>query len=176
MDDSDHFLKLNIASTSTDRIKNRIYSAKESDWSIYHELELLLLDIDDLATDTKIIQLINDIGISKRIGVYRTAPNTCFSWHFDRGRTSSINMLIEGFDSMCVFGDQELSTIKNIVQAKYIDISKLQHEPDSYYLMNVTKYHTVYNFGNQYRYMLSLGIPDKSFREVREYLKRNDML
>jgi hypothetical protein len=41
--------------------------------------------------------------------------------------------------------------------------------------MNVKKFHTVYNFDNQ-RYILSLGIPDKSFTEVKEYLKENNML
>lgn len=174
MIDLEYFLKLNLKSSSTDRIKKKIHNAKESDWSIHHELELLLLDIEDLKEDIKITQLIKDIG--HRIVVYRSPPNYCYSWHIDAKRMSSINMLIEGFDSMCVFGDQELITIKNTVQAKYTDISKLQHEPDTYYLMNVKKHHTVYNFGNQHRYILSLGIPDKSFGEVREYLKRNDML
>jgi hypothetical protein len=169
MNDLDHFLKLNIASTSVDNIKNRIRNADESEWIIYLEQNILLLDIEDLVTDTKIVQLIKDIGSSKRIGVYRTTPNTCYSWHFDSGRMSSINMLIEGFDSMCVFGVPAPSK-------QYINLSRLQHQPNTYYLMNVKKFHTVYNFGNQRRYVLSLGIPDKSFNEVRAYLKENDMI
>jgi hypothetical protein len=169
MNNLDHFLKLNIQSTSIDRIKNRIYSADESNWIIHLEQNILLLDIEDIEADTKIVQLIKDIGSLKRIGVYRMLPNSCYGWHADAQRTSSINMLIEGFDSMCIFG--ELAPAR-----QYINLSKLQHQPNTYYLMNVKKFHTVYNFGNQSRYILSLGIPDKSFNEVSEYLKENDMI
>lgn len=168
MNDHDYFIKLNISSTSVDRIKNRIYNAEESDWIIHLEQNILLLNIEDLLTDTKIVQLINDIGSLKRIGVYRMSPNTCYGWHADAQRMSSINMLIEGFDSMCIFGGIA-------PQRQYINLKKLQHELGAYYLMNVKKYHTVYNFNNQ-RYVLSLGIPDKSFSEVKEYLKENNML
>jgi len=169
MNVSDHFLKLNISSTSVDSIKNKIRNADESEWITYLEQNILLLNIEDIKTDIKIVQLIKDIGTSKRIGVYRTAPHSCYGWHFDSGRLSSINMLIEGFDSMCVFGEPAPSK-------QYINLSRLQHEPNTYYLMNVKKYHTVYNFSNQRRYILSLGIPDKSFNEVSAYLKENNML
>lgn len=168
MNNLDHFLKLNIQSASIDRIKNRIHNAVESDWIIHLEQNILLLDIEDLETDTKIVQLIKDIGSSKRIGVYRMSPNTCYGWHADSQRMSSINMLIEGFESMCVFGEPA-------PQRQFRNLTKLQHEPKTYYLMNVKKYHTVYNFNSQ-RYVLSLGIPDKSFSEVKEYLKENNMI
>ena len=168
MNDLDYFLKLNIRSSSIDRIKNKIYNAAESDWIIHSELNILLLDIEDLEADTKIVQLIKDIGSHKRIGVYRTLPNTCYGWHIDPERMSSINMLIDGFDSMCVFG-------KTAPLRQFSNLSKLQHEPEAYYLMNIKKSHTVYNFDNQ-RYILSLGIPDKSFAEVKEYLKEKNML
>ena len=167
-DHLDFFCKLNITSGAIDQIKNKIKNAKESDWIYYLEQDIFLLDVNDLVTDVKITKLINDIGDSKRIGIYRLNPNTCYSWHFDSGRMSSINMLIEGFDSMCIFGNLNPGR-------KYTDLSVIKHEHATYYLMNVRKFHTVYNFNNQ-RYILSLGIPDKSFAEVKEYLKENNML
>jgi hypothetical protein len=168
IDNHDFFRKLNITSGAIDQIRNKIQNAKESNWIDYLEQSILLLKLDDLIADTKIVKLIKDIGDSNRIGVYRSIPNSCYGWHMDSGRQSSINMLIDGFDSMCIFGN--LNPGK-----KYTELSVIKHEPATYYLMNVKKFHTVYNFNNQ-RYILSLGIPDKSFAEVKEYLKENNML
>jgi hypothetical protein len=166
--DHDFFCKLNINSRAIDQIKNKIQNAKESDWMNYLEQSILLLELNDLIADTKIVKLIKDIGDTNRIGVYRSTPNSCYSWHVDSARLASINMLIDGFDSMCIFGN--LNPGK-----KYTELSVIKHEPATYYLMNVKKFHTVYNFNNQ-RYILSLGIADKSFAEVKEYLKENNML
>ena len=166
--ENNFFCKLNVKSDVVNVIKNKIHSTSEADWIYYLEQSIFLLKLKDLESDTKITKLINDIGDKNRIGVYRSSPNTCYGWHFDSGRMSSINMLIDGFDSMCIFGN--LNPGK-----KYTELSVIKHEPATYYLMNVKKFHTVYNFDNQ-RYILSLGIPDKSFTEVKEYLKENNML
>jgi hypothetical protein len=163
----DFFCKLNITSGAIDQIRNKIQNAKESNWMDYLEQSILLLELNDLIADTKIVKLIKDIGDSNRIGVYRSIPNSCYSWHMDSGRQSSINMLIDGFDSMCIFGNIQ-------PHKKFTELSVIKHEPATYYLMNVKKFHTVYNFDNQ-RYILSLGIPNKSFAEVKEYLKENNM-
>lgn len=164
----DFFCKLNINSNATAHIKYQIDNADESNWKNFLELSMLLLEPKDLQEDPKILQLVKDIGDVNRIAVYRNKPNTCYSWHVDSIRQGAINMLIEGFDSMCLFGDQAPGR-------QYINLERLQHESNCYYLMNIKKYHSVYNFNNQ-RYILSLGIPDKSYDEVKDYLKVNNML
>jgi hypothetical protein len=164
----DFFCKLNISSGAINQIKNKIQHAKESDWIDCLELSIFLLELSDLIADIKIVELIKNIGDTKRIGVYRSIPNSCYGWHTDSIRQASINMLIDGFDSMCIFGNIQ-------PHKKFTELSVIKHEPATYYLMNVKKFHTVYNFNNQ-RYILSLGIPDMSFAEVKEYLKENNML
>lgn len=164
----DFFCRLNVNSNSSNHIKNKIHTADSSGWADFLEQSILTLKLEDLKDDPKIVQLIKDIGDVNRIAVYRNKPNTCYGWHFDAIRLSAINMLIEGFDSMCVFGNQQ-------PQRQYTDVSIIKHQPNTYYLLNVKKHHTVYNFNNQ-RYILSLGIPKKSFAEVKEYLKEHNML
>jgi hypothetical protein len=164
----DFFCKLNINSCISDHIRNKIHGADSSSWNDFLEQSILLLKLADIEADPKISQLVTEIGDVNRIAVYRTKPNTCYGWHIDSIRLSSINMLIDGFDSMCVFGDMQ-------PQSQYGNLSVIKHEPNTYYLLNVKKYHTVYNFDNQ-RYILSLGIPNKSFNDVKLYLKENNML
>lgn len=167
---NDHkfFCKLNIKSEVISQIKNKIQNSIESDWRDYLGLSIFYIDVNNLIADAKIVKLIKDIGDEGRIGIQRAIPNSCYDWHTDAYRFASINMLIDGFDSMCIFGN-------NMPYKKFTELSVIKHEPATYYLMNVSKFHTVYNFNNQ-RYILSLSIPKKSFEEVKEYLKENDMI
>lgn len=164
----DFFCKLNINSNASDHIKDKIYNTDSSNWKDFLEQSIFSLKLKDLKDDPKIVQLVKDIGDVNRISIFRNNPNSCYGWHFDAIRSSAINMLIDGFDSMCVFGNPQ-------PQSQYSDLSIIKHRPNTYYLLNVKKYHTVYNFNNQ-RYILSLGIPKKSFAEVKEYLKEHNML
>lgn len=164
----DFFSKLTIESKITEHIKSKIHSANESDWVDHLEQSILPLKLEDLEGDLKIAQLVKDIGDQKRLGVYRLPPNICYGWHIDSKRCASINMLIDGYDSMCVFGTQQPFK-------KFTDLTVIHHDQNSYYLMNVKKFHTVYNFNNQ-RYVLSLGIAEKTFSEVQEYLRENGLL
>lgn len=168
MDNLEYFCELNITSNIVSHIKNKIQTSSQSDWYDFLDQSILNLELSDFNDDPQIIKIINDIGDANRLSVFRNEPNTCYSWHRDSIRNSAINILIDGFDSMCVFG--ELAPNK-----KFTNTMKLSHLPATYYLMNVKKFHTVYNFNNQ-RYILSLGIPDKSFTDVKEYLKENNML
>lgn len=165
---NDYFSKLNIDSLAVAAIKQRIDKAEESNWENFLELNMLRLNYDVISHDTKIVNLLKDIGDINRVSIFKTNNNTCYSWHVDSLRSSSINMLIDGFDSMCVFGTQEQ-------HKQYSNLVKLQYEPNRYYLLNVKKHHTVYNFNNQ-RYVLSLGIPKMSYEDVKQYLVEKDMI
>ena len=76
-------------------------------------------------------------------------------------------MLLEGFDSFCAFGTPSKGN-------KVTDLNRLDHEPNTYYLMDVKKFHTVFNFSTE-RYIISIGI-EKPYDEVIAYLNDNQML
>lgn len=164
-----YYRQLNINSNITANIRKKIDETTEDQWHITLEQNLLLLTIDDFAEDPKIVQLIKDIGNTNRLAIYKFFGEECYNWHVDKIRPASLNMLISGFDSMCIFG-------QSAPYRRFSNVSRLQHEPNQYYLMNVHQLHTVYNFGKETRYVLSLGLPDINYQSACEYLQKNDLL
>jgi hypothetical protein len=169
MDNIENFYRLQSTSTITQHLKNKISSAKEEDWIELLEMSCLLLSIDDFITETKLVKFINDMKCHEKIAIYRFAPNTCYKWHIDHpGRKCSINMLIEGYDSMTVFGEPARN-------GRFVNLSKLEYYPDSYVLLNVHKFHTVFNF-SEHRYVLSIGIPaTATYADVKQYIINNNI-
>jgi hypothetical protein len=164
-----YYKQLNVSSNIIDNLKKKIETTTDDQWKNTLEQELISLSIDDFSPDPAIKKLITDIGNINRLSIYRFFEKECYNWHIDVIRESSINMLITGFDSMCIFGNP----IKN---RRFNDISKLQHEPAQYYIMNVKKMHTVYNFGNETRHVLSIGLPNVKYEDACKYLQDNDLL
>jgi hypothetical protein len=168
MDNLEYFCKLNITSNIVLHIKNKIQNSAQTDWHFFLDQSILQLELSDFNNDPQIIDIINNIGDANRLSVFRNEPNTCYSWHQDTIRNSAINILIDGFDSMCIFG--EIAPNK-----KFTNTLRLCHQPNTYYLMNVKKFHTVYNFNNN-RYIISLGLPEKRYKDAIEYLKKENLL
>lgn len=167
---NDYFFKLNIKSTVVDNIKNKIGQAHETDWRCDQDIPKLKLTVDDFQTDSNIVKFIEHFKTHNRLSVFRSEPNTSYQWHHDSTREAALNLLIDGFDSFCLFGQP---APKNF----YINLAKLQHKPCTYYLMNTTKFHSVYVF-NQKRYLVSIGVLAEYFKfsEVYDYCKTNALL
>ena len=168
MTQSDCFVELSVRSNIVDTILERAKNT-EKDWNKLLEQSILNLHISDFQDDTEIYSAIKDLGAEKRLSVFRFNPNVCYNWHIDKIRHVSINMLLDGFDSFCAFGDLSL-------QNKFINLHRLVHKPDIYYLMNVKKMHCVFNFSQQMRYILSIGIPDIKYEDVVLYFKNKNLL
>ena len=166
MDSLNYFSELNIQSNAMDNIKNKI--AQANYWKDFLDQSIVSLEVSDFNNDSAIVKLINDIGNPDRVSVFRFFPNTCYKWHFDTGRNASINIVVDGFDSMCLFGDPALGN-------KFVNLTALNYKPNTYYLLNVKKFHSVYNFSNL-RYVVSLGITDLSYQDTVEYLKHEKLL
>lgn len=164
-----YYKQLNISSNITNNLKKKIEITPENQWKTTIDQNLILLSIDDFLPDPAIRQLIADIGDVSRLAIYRFFGRECYNWHIDAIRESSINMLITGFDSMCIFGNPT----KN---RKFDNISRLQHEPAQYYIMDVKKMHTVYNFGNETRHVLSIGLPGIKYEDACKYLQNHNLL
>lgn len=164
-----YYRQLNVNSKITENLKKKIETITEDQWITTIEQQLILLTIEDFLPDVEITQLIKDIGNTERLAIYRFLGKECYNWHIDVMRESSINMLITGFDSMCIFGTPtKYSRVNNIV--------RLQHDPKQYYIMNVKKMHTVYNFGNEIRHVLSIGLPGVKYEDACNYLQNHNLL
>ena len=163
------YKQLNVSSNIIDNLKKKIETTTEDQWRNTLEQELILLTIDDFSPDPAIRQLITDIGNDNRLAIYRFFGKECYNWHIDAIRESSINMLITGFDSMCIFGNPA----KN---RRFTDIVRLQHKPAQYYIMDVKKMHTVYNFGDETRHVLSIGLPGITYEDACKYLQDHNLI
>ena len=127
------------------------------------------MNIEQYKEDKKIFQAIQHLGCENKLSVFRFRPNVSYNWHYDKIRNASINMLIDGFDSFCAFGEIDLGR-------KYSNIKRLQHEPNCYYLLNVKKMHCVFNFSQKMRYIISIGIPQIRYVEALEYFRDKKLL
>jgi hypothetical protein len=157
-----YFTELNIESKISQNILDKIDHINESEWIQYLEQSIYLLKITDFEPDPDIVDLINKFGSEKKLSLFRLPPKICYSWHRDAKRQASINMLIKGFNSICVFGTEA-------PEKKFINLDKIEHKKNRYYLMNVKESHTVFNF-DQERYVVSISIPDTPYEIVRDYL------
>ena len=95
-------------------------------------------------------------------GVIRLDPNTTYDWHTDTQRGVSINMLLNNFDSHCMFSTQADEATHRFIELKY--------KPNTYYLFNNQVPHMVLNF-NQSRYLLSI-----EFKENKDALTYAQLL
>lgn len=166
---NNYYKQLNVTSNISDDLIKKINETPEEVWNIKLEQNLISLTINDFQKDPKIYQFIKDIGDVNRLSIFRFFGNECYNWHNDSIRAAALNMVISGFNSMCIFG-------KFANNRRLVNVSKLQHEPNQYYIMNVKQMHTVYNFGNDIRYILSLGLPNTSYADACEYLHQHDLL
>ena len=164
----EYFVKLNIKSNISKSIIEKVKNATEDKWSIQFGQDLFELTVDDFKNDPEISQIINDLGEPQHLYVFRLHPNICYQWHTDVLREGTINMLLDGFDSFCTFGT--LAPAR-----RFTNLSKLIHEPNTYYLLNVKKYHAVFNFSN-IRYVLSIGIPKFTYKLTCKYLKDKNLI
>jgi hypothetical protein len=163
-----YFTELNIESNVSQRILDKVDTIDESKWINHLEQNIYLLDIKDFESDPDIVEIINRFGSVKRLCLFRLPPKICYSWHTDAKRQASINMLIKGFNSICVFGTES-------IEKKFINLDKIEHKKNRYYLMNVKESHTVFNF-DQERYVISISIPDTSYNDVRNYLLEKQLI
>jgi len=169
MDSVKLFYRLQNTSTLTQYLRDIISKSTESDWKDIIEMNCLLLTIDDFKTEPNLVRFIEKFDCQQKLAIYRFKPNTCYKWHIDhQGRNCCINMLIDGYDSLTMFGNPAAN-------GRMVDVTKLVYEQDKYTLLNVHKFHTIFNF-SEYRYLLSIGVPlPASYDEVKQYIIDNNL-
>ena len=147
---------------------NKIHETEESKWNDFLDMSLFLISIEDFVLEPKLTKLINTFDCQKKLAIYRYKPNFCYQWHIDSIRNCALNLQLIGSDSFCIFGEFfEARKLKNL--------EKLLYKEQTYYLLNVNKHHSVFNFNND-RYLLSIGFPKPhTFADVKQYLVDNNI-
>jgi hypothetical protein len=168
MNQAEYFIKLNIKSVISNSVIEKIKNSLPNQWTTTLDQDILNLTIDDFIDDPDMYQTIIDLNAQDRLSVFRFHPNVCYQWHTDIIREGAINMLLTGFDSFCAFGT--LSSGR-----RFINLDRLVHEPNTYYLMNVKKFHSVFNF-NETRHIISIGVPFKTYHETCDYFKDKNLV
>lgn len=163
------FFRLQSISTITNHLRDKIENAKEEDWQSFFEMSCLLLTVDDFKTEPKLLKLIEHMNCQSKLAIYRFEPNSCYKWHIDHhGRKCCINMLIDGYDSLTMYGIPAKD-------GRFTNLTRLTYEPNCYTLLDVHKFHTVFNFSEP-RYILSIGIPSTtSYDEAKQYIIENNL-
>ena len=87
-----------------------------------------------------------------RGGILKMEPNSCYNWHTDTKRKVSINMLLGGFDSHCLFATDKVSINMGTKELKY--------RPRTYYVFDTQTPHMVINF-DEPRYLFSIEFVGK---------------
>jgi hypothetical protein len=121
-----------------------------------------------LINDPFIYNLIKEFNGTPIIFLYN--PFDHYKWHVDEKRTCSINLSLNFVPSHCFFSNEENKVLFNI--SNTVRFTELIYKPDTYYLLDVTKYHCVYNF-EYYRYMMSIFFPRENIGIIgmKELLK-----
>lgn len=145
-----------------DTLMEFINNAQPEDWKILYEFERLSVPESILTVDPVLHDIVQHFGSSKRIGIFRYPPNYAYKWHTDPARDASINLLLTGYDSLCLFGD-------GLVNGGIENVTELLYEKHTPVILNTSKHHTIINFSEK-RYLLSIGITKPStFEDVVDY-------
>jgi hypothetical protein len=103
------------------------------------------------------------------IHFYKIPKQTVYHWHIDRALSSSINMVLEDYHSHTLFvtGDytKESKMVSNIIELKY--------EPETWYLFNSKRLHSVFNLDDRDRYLLTVTF-QVPYSEVLAWYKNED--
>ena len=155
---------VSVSTDFIDSIKEYIAQSKESDWKIVLQMTLLLLPVELFKTSPELMKIITKFGAENRLAVYKTAPNTSYHWHKDISRFTCLNVLLDGYDSLCLFAQPP-------DQGMMYDMQKLDYQPNRVYLLNVTQLHSVINFSTE-RHLLSIGVPPPTrFDDVQSFIE-----
>ena len=138
-----------------------------TDWKDSNGIDRIELEVTDFADDPKVVELIErfDCKAQRKLSIFRFKPFTCHAWHTDLQRFAAINMLLDGHDSLTLFGERAKGV-------NLENVEKLYYWPNRYYVLNSKKQHTVVNFANT-RYLVSIGIPQEfTFQTVLDYIDK----
>lgn len=160
------YYELKNKSSSIDLLTNLIPTLDFS--LIYGNQYASILNPEILVNDVGLYSAVKHFGSEARIAIYRTEPRASYSWHVDGIRNCAVNLLITGDNSMTVFGKQYGQFFK--------ELTILPYAANTFYLLNTGIMHSVYNFSDNYRYLLGIGFrKEYTYDEIKNFLIENDV-
>jgi hypothetical protein len=143
------FLQYSSKSTLTDKLKYVIQNVPEDSWVRYYNFDVLFLTKEFIEQDKFFKDLSKDFSYTACI--VKMDANSCYNWHTDTKRQCSVNMLIDGYRSHCVFSPDP--------EDVNISVLELNYQPNTYYAFDTQTPHMILNLDNP-RYLLSLEFTD----------------
>jgi hypothetical protein len=170
MNNSNYFYKIkqSISNNFLESLNDVISKSLEDKWQKKYDFERLTLSTDLFKEEEILYDLIKKFNCEKRLSIFRWKENTAYNWHTDPMRNASVNLLLSGWDSLCLFGklnleNQDDQNIKNL--------EVLNYTTNECFVLNTTEHHSVINFNNP-RYLMSICIPHPyTFEDVVNYLE-----
>lgn len=150
---SDYFFDTDITVSDSfiDSVKKFVAESSEDDWKNHLQMTLLTLPLELFKDEPELLEIIDRFGAQNRLAVYKTTANSSYHWHKDATRHACLNVLLDGYDSLCLFSQAP-------VNGMMYELEKLDYVENKVFLLDVSKLHTVINFNNE-RHLLSIGIP-----------------
>lgn len=171
MEDHNYFYKIkNIVSEEFKHsLRQFALNSKEEDWEQKFEFNRLPLPLELFTNETFLYDVIKKFHCYKRFSIFKWEPYTAYEWHTDSPRNAAINFLLDGKNSLCLFGKKIIDEDENIKNLKV-----LEYTENNCFLLNTAERHSVINFDNE-RYIMSVCIPHPwSFNDVVDYLKSKE--
>ena len=154
----------------------QIYQDTSLPWINRFDITLRPVNKDFFVQFPKVYQIIQDFKCNT-YAIFRFNPHTCYGWHTDnsnddKGRSCSLNMLIEGYGTSHTFVGNKIT---GRIGDDFSDVREVTYEPNKFVLLDVNSYHTIFNL-EQPRYLLTIGFPPATgkFDEIRKYLIANN--
>jgi len=145
-----------------------INNAKTDDWwRISTKVEWRISISPDLfASDIHTKAIIDEFVTPDRCYIQRLEPNSCYNWHTDYARDTSLTMCLNVYDkSFTIFGQP--------AQGYHIrDMHPLYYKKNTMYLIDGTMPHCGLNFSNETRYLVSMSLSNPmTFIKALGFLK-----
>ena len=100
--------------------------------------------------DTKFIKDLEEYFGHARAYYLKTDPQSCYHWHTDLKRKTAINFLLNDVGNAITF-------FKGEDDGRYSSIVKVPYELYRPTVLDSSIFHTVFNYSNETRYVLSVG-------------------
>jgi hypothetical protein len=111
--------------------------------------------------------------------IFKMPPNYYLSWHKDSVRTVGINIPIDNLDdSFTIFSQDNVDDDSTLVTKKSMYVSTVPYEKGGLYLLDVSRYHCVFNLSNKNRFII-IAMWDShqdKFNDVFNHLKNGNFV
>jgi hypothetical protein len=153
-----YFTVLNYKTTLSDLLLRHV--EKLTDWNVT-KFGNHVTYIPELIKNDPVLEKFR-IKFDAECIIMKMFPNAFYRFHMDGERQCAINVLLDGYDSNCYFGDTGFheTVIQNLTEVKY--------ERSRCVLFNTQQKHAIVNRNNN-RYLLSIGCFKNTYKEIYEY-------